>query len=96
MTSEFLVFTGPVVTIAAAMLVVALFLVLFRLVRGPTLADRVVALDLVASVAVAAIVVHAIGSGQPAALDAGLVLALTAFLGTVAFARHIEGSPDRD
>ncbi len=73
-----------------AILVVALLLTLVRLVRGPTLADRVVALDLIAVLSVGFIAMYALNNDQPVFLDAGIVLALVAFLGTVAFARYLE------
>jgi multicomponent Na+:H+ antiporter subunit F len=68
----------------------ALLLALFRLVRGPSLPDRVVALDLTAILAVSVISLYAIATDQPALFDAALVLALIVFLGTVTFARYLE------
>lgn len=76
--------------LALAMLSLALLLALFRLARGPSLPDRVVALDLMGTIAVGMIAVHAMAAGQPVLLDVAIVLALVAFLGTVAFARYIE------
>ncbi len=65
-----------------------------RLVRGPGLPDRVVALDMIAYLAVGVIALWTLASGVPAYLDAALVLALIAFLATVAFARFIESQRD--
>ncbi len=65
-------------------------LALIRLVRGPSLPDRVVALDLVITSGVAIIAVYAIATGQSVYLDVAVVLALTSFLGTVAFAYYVE------
>lgn len=73
-----------------AILGVALFLAFFRLVRGPTLPDRVVALDLITVLVVAIIALYDIATNEHVLLDAAIVLALIAFLGTVAFARYIE------
>ena len=87
---------GEVVSMQALMplllatLGVALFLAFFRLVRGPTLPDRVVALDLIMALTVAIIALYAIATHEPILLDAAIVLALIAFLSTVAFARYIE------
>ncbi|MEM3086173.1 MAG: monovalent cation/H+ antiporter complex subunit F [Halobacteria archaeon] len=67
-----------------------MLLALLRLVRGPRLPDRVVALELTTTLTVAIAAVHTVGSGHPAFLDAALVLALVSFLGTVAVARYIE------
>jgi len=68
----------------------SLVMAFVRLIRGPSLPDRVVSLDLVAYQAVALMLVYAVLTGQPAFLDVSLVLALVAFFGTVAFARYVE------
>lgn len=77
------------------MLSVAFVLAFLRLVRGPSLPDRVVALDLIAYLAIGFIALYTLVSQQPAFLDAGTTLALIAFLATVAFARYIERSSQR-
>jgi multicomponent Na+:H+ antiporter subunit F len=69
---------------------VALFLAFIRLVRGPTLPDRVVALDLMTILAVAIITLYALATNERILLDTAIVLALISFLGTVAFARYVE------
>jgi multicomponent Na+:H+ antiporter subunit F len=73
-----------------AVLLVALFLAFARLVRGPSLPDRVVTLDLIAVISAAFIAVYAIDNDQPVFLDAAIVLGLITFLGSVAFARYVE------
>jgi multicomponent Na+:H+ antiporter subunit F len=73
-----------------AILGVALCLAFLRLVRGPTLPDRVVALDLITILTVAIIVLYDLSTNEHVLLDAAIVLALIAFLSTVAFARYIE------
>jgi len=60
-----------------------------RLVLGPTLADRVVALDMIVILSIAIIALDAILTGQVYFLRAGITLALIAFLGTVAFAYYL-------
>ncbi len=77
-------------TIAFMMLIGAMTLAFVRLVRGPTLPDRVVALDLFAVITTGFLVVYAIDSGQQVYLDVAIVMALITFLGTVAFAQYIE------
>jgi multicomponent Na+:H+ antiporter subunit F len=76
--------------IVYALLALALFLAFFRLALGPSLPDRVVALDLITVIMVGFIAVFAIDSDQRVFLDAAIVVALIAFLGTVAFARYVE------
>jgi multicomponent Na+:H+ antiporter subunit F len=72
------------------MIGVALLLAFVRLARGPSLSDRVIALDLIAVLAVGLIAMVAFEAEQAVFLDAAIVLALVAFLGTVAFARYLE------
>lgn len=69
---------------------IAIFLAFYRLVRGPSLADRIVALDLIATLVVGVIVIHAIAASQPVYLMAAIVVGLVSFLGTVAFALFIQ------
>lgn len=76
--------------IAFVLLMGAAFLAFLRLVRGPTSADRVVALDLITILAVAFSALYAISADQPAFLDVSIALALVAFFATIAFARFIE------
>lgn len=75
---------------AMALVGAALFLTLIRLIRGPTLPDRAVALDLIGIQTVGMIAAYEIAYGQPLLLDAAMVVALVAFLGTIAFARYLE------
>lgn len=77
-------------TLTLAVLTVAMALVFVRLVRGPSLADRVVALDVLTAVAIGFIATYVVVSGATALLDAALVLALVAFVATAAFARFVE------
>ena len=76
--------------VALAMVGLALFLAFVRLVRGPTLPDRVVALDLMGVLVVGMITAYAVATNQPVLLDPVTVLALVGFLSTVAFARYLE------
>jgi multicomponent Na+:H+ antiporter subunit F len=82
------------VTFALIVLSVALILALVRLVLGPTLPDRIIALDLTAILSVGIIATYSISTSESTLLDAALVLALIVFLGTVVFARYLErGAP---
>jgi multicomponent Na+:H+ antiporter subunit F len=75
--------------ILSGILVVAVVLAFIRLARGPSLPDRAVALDLVATIVIGLIGVYAVMTSEARFLDLAVVLALIAFLGTVAFARFI-------
>jgi len=76
--------------IALTMLSVALLLAFVRLARGPSLPDRVIAIDLVSILAAAIAATYAIAAEDAVFLDVAIVLALISFLGTVAFARFVE------
>ena len=68
----------------------AMLFTLVQVVRGPTLPDRVVALDLMATLAMGFTALYAVETEQTILLDVAIVLALIAFLSTVAFAYFIE------
>ncbi|AIS58138.1 cation:proton antiporter [Vibrio coralliilyticus] len=76
-------------TIAYTGLLLGVVMAFIRLILGPTLADRVIALDLIAFITVGFIAVYALDSGQQSLLDVAITLGLVAFLGTIAFARLI-------
>lgn len=76
--------------VAFAGLVIGMATAFVRLVRGPSLPDRVVALDFIAVLTVAFAAVYAIEAQTPAFLDVSVALALAVFLATIAFARFIE------
>ena len=77
-------------TVTLATLGAALLIAFVRLVKGPTLPDRVVALDLIGVLVVGLIVVFAGSTRVQATLDAAIVIALVGFLGTVAYATYVE------
>mgnify|MGYP000927159553 CR=1 FL=1 len=74
---------------ALVLLTLALLLSLVRIVVGPTLADRVLALDLLTVVAMGFVGAVAIRTGLMLYLDIAIALALLGFLATVALARYI-------
>lgn len=76
-------------TVIMPILVIALVLAMVRLLRGPSVADRVVALDLVTTIAIALVATGALWAGSVVMLDVAVIVALVAFLGTVALAYYI-------
>lgn len=83
-------FLGVAVTIAFIFLAAALVLTFVRLLRGPSLADRVVALDMLTVLAMGFIALRVIATGQVLFLEIAIALGLVAFLATIFFARLIE------
>jgi multicomponent Na+:H+ antiporter subunit F len=72
----------------------ALLLAFVRLLRGPTQADRVVALDVVFSANLALSAAAALGTGRVLFLDVGIGLAVVGFVATIVWARLIDASPE--
>ncbi len=74
---------------ALVALSLALLLTAVRLIRGPTLADRILALDLITVLGLGFIVVVAIQTGFHLYLDIAITLGLLGFLSTIAFSRYL-------
>lgn len=75
--------------IVMGLLVLSLVLSTLRLLRGPTLANRVLALDIIAVLAAALTAVCAILYDRRVFLDVTIVIALVSFVSTVAFAYYV-------
>jgi multicomponent Na+:H+ antiporter subunit F len=82
-------FLALATTIALALLSLALLLTFVRLVRGPTLPDRVLALDMLTTIAIGYVGVFAIKTGFTLYIDIAIAIALAGFLATLAFARYV-------
>ncbi len=83
---EFLNLAG---TISFGILSLAFFLTIIRIIIGPSLPDRVIALDLLVYIGISYIAVVVIYTGYFLYLDIASALGLVGFLATVAFARFI-------
>ncbi|ASK20145.1 MULTISPECIES: monovalent cation/H+ antiporter complex subunit F [unclassified Halomonas] len=85
-----------VILISQIIMALALVLTFVRVVRGPSLPDRVVALELFSTTVVGLVGVYAIQSGVASFLDAAIVIALMGFLAAIGFARYLERGGPRD
>src|SRR5690606_9499801 len=81
------------VLVIAGGALLALTLAVVRLLRGPTQADRIVALDVVFSSSIALSAGAAIASSTPLYLDVGIGLSIVGFVATILWARLIDKSP---
>jgi multicomponent K+:H+ antiporter subunit F len=72
-----------------ACLSLALGLNLWRLLRGPTIGDRIAALDTMVINAIAVIVLIGIAEGDDTYFEAALLLAMVGFVGTVAYCKFV-------
>lgn len=84
--SAFLVWA---IDIALWVATLAFVLTVIRIILGPTLPDRVVALDMLVSIGIGYIALIAIKTGFSLYLDIAIALGLVGFLATVAFARFV-------
>jgi multicomponent Na+:H+ antiporter subunit F len=76
-----------VLLVAAAVFVVASLVGVYRIVRGPTMPDRVIAVNVIGSNTVIVIALLAAAIGEPGALDIALVYALLNFVLSIAISK---------
>ena len=80
---------GLALHIAAGCIALALVLNLWRLLRGPALGDRIVALDTMVINAIALIVLIGMAGGGDTYFEAALLLAMVGFVSTIAYCKFI-------
>lgn len=77
-----------VIALCVGMLTVAALLALLRVAKGPTMLDRVIALDVIVAIVVIGLCVEAAANRHPTTLPVIVVLALVGFVGSVSVARY--------
>jgi len=65
-------------------------IVFIRFLKGPSIADRIISLDLMVTIGLGAIAIYSILTNQVTILDIAMVVALIGFLSTVAFSYYLE------
>lgn len=80
-----------VLIVAAIVCVVLAIALLWRIIKGPTAADRLMAADAVDLLTAIALVIYSLYTGRTIYMDVALVMALLGFVGTVFTARYLEG-----
>ncbi|MDD2583703.1 MAG: monovalent cation/H+ antiporter complex subunit F [Bacteroidales bacterium] len=83
-------FCNIILTFSFAMLLVAFALAFIRIVKGPTARDRIVALDLVASITMGFILVYSVVINNAIYFDIVIVISLISFIGTVATSTYLK------
>ena len=78
-------------TIAFSALAISVALTLWRLVKGPDVADRILALDTLTINAIALLLLLGIALGTSVYFEAALILAMMGFIGTVALCKYLLG-----
>ena len=79
-----------ILIIALVFFMLAIALLLYRVIVGPTLPDRAIALDTIGVNLISAIAIVSIVLNTKAFLEAILILGILAFIGTIAFSKYIE------
>jgi multicomponent Na+:H+ antiporter subunit F len=76
---------------AVYILILSALLLLYRILRGPTAADRTVAIDIFGVLVVGLCALLGVASGRSWYIDIGIAWALQSFIGTLALAKFLEG-----
>lgn len=79
-----------ILIISLVFFMLAIGLLLYRVIVGPTLPDRAIALDTIGVNLISAIAIVSIVLNTKAFLEAILILGILAFIGTIAFSKYIE------
>ena len=81
--------------VSSALLGLAAVVAVIRVVLGPSVADRMVALDTLLFIGVGGLGVYIVATGDTSYIPVLVVAVLTAFISTVVVARYIEAETDR-
>jgi multicomponent K+:H+ antiporter subunit F len=79
------------ITISLGLVGLATALTLWRLARGPTMPDRILALDTLAIDVIAIVVLMGLATGGVFSFEAALLIAMMGFVGTVALCKYLIG-----
>ncbi len=76
---------------AFSVILISSLLCLYRIMRGPTAPDRVVAIDILGTLIVGLCALLSIPTGRTWYMDIGIAWALQSFIGTLALAKYLRG-----
>lgn len=79
-----------ILLVALFFFMIAIALLLYRVIVGPSMPDRAIALDTIGVNLISAIAIVSIVLSTKAFLEAILILGILAFIGTIAFSKYIE------
>ena len=84
-----------VTTVCLMLLGIAILLILIRIIRGPTLADRILGLDTLTLLGVGVVGVFSVRTGVLAYVDVAVALAFVSFVSTAALSRYLQTRSDK-
>ena len=82
-------------TVCLVLLGIAILLILIRIIRGPTLADRILGLDTLTLLGVGVVGVISVRTGVLAYVDVAVALAFVSFVSTAALSRYLQTRSDK-
>jgi multicomponent Na+:H+ antiporter subunit F len=82
-------------TACLVLLGIAILLILIRIIRGPTLADRILGLDTLTLLGVGVVGVFSVRTGVLAYVDVAVALAFVSFVSTAALSRYLQTRSDK-
>lgn len=84
------VVSTPVLLLAFSFLLVALVLAFARLLKGPSVNDRIAAMDLIASIIMGFVLVYSVLINNSVYFDIPVIISLISFIGTVAVSTYLK------
>lgn len=78
------------VSISFSLLLLALILALVRLIKGPSINDRIASMDLIASIVIGFILVYSVVINKAMYIDIVIVISLISFIGTIAISTYLK------
>lgn len=87
-------FLSFAIFLSTTFLTISLFLGMYRMMTGPTLPDRIVVLDLIASLVMGFSVVYVLRTGETVYLNVVVITALLSFMTSIAFAKYLRRQND--
>jgi multicomponent Na+:H+ antiporter subunit F len=75
---------------AFAFLMLAMIITMIRLLKGPTISDRIAAMDLISSIIMGIILVYAVLIQNAIYFDVPLIISLISFIGTIAVSTYLK------
>jgi len=82
-------FENTMIILSFSALLMALLITLYRLMRGPSSSDRIIALDLVASVVMGFILLYSVLVSKEIYVDIAIVISLISFMGTISISIYL-------
>lgn len=82
--------SNTVISISFLLLLASLVIAVIRLLKGPSVNDRIAAMDVIASIVMAFIIVYSIFINNAMYFDIPVIISLISFIGTVAISTYLK------